>query len=297
MRDVTVTEVLVSPVFWPTYANGTDYTEEDKTALIEAFESISTSRAPRLDPLSRISDADVGAVRRTLRRTSPPQDMFMGVFAPSGPTEKQRGLMMVLQYLSTYDWKGWAKPLYPVPVTAIEQVTLDYILRLLCAKEPLPPFANGNWISAVTHIHGAFLGSSSLAAKTVFSHAVRDFAEPIVDWSAHQCKSFKKLGTPPWCTLCWCTLRLGCTVPRSAVPYHAVLSRTSQCCTVPLPAVPYRSLLYRTVPLHAVPYHSVLYHRTTQYCTVPLSAVPYHPLQQALREGPSTCSGVMTPRS
>ena len=236
-RDVTVREVLVSPIFGPTYANGADYTEEDKAALIDAFETAYTGRQQRLGPWSTITDAEVKGVRLKLRGEGPPEAMFMEVFAPSGPTEKQRGLMMVLQYLSTYDWKGWTRPLYPVPVTPIEQVTLDYVLRLLCAKQPTPPFANGNWLTAITKVHGTF---RSLTSKKVFSHAVREFAIPILEWGAQQCKSFQKLGTPPWSTLCWCTLRLGCTVP---------LYRTVPCCTVPIPA----SLLPCFVPYRTVP--------------------------------------------
>ena len=254
---------LLEP-FWPKTPNGERYSTENGNKVKGVFTGtegdITTWRPSARSAWASISVTDITDLRRTLRNDTP---VFLeDVFAPSGPSNLQLGVMQAVQYLYV-EHKDTDLPIFEI--TDFEQVVIDSILRNLFkepAKDSLERSPFRKWVEVVQAVHGGGSGAASharkITTKHVFSLALRAFAGTCFEWAARQCPSYQGLG--PY------------RLPLAAVPLYLSLYR------LPL----YRSPLYRS-PLYRLPLYRCTAYRLPLYrCTaVPLyrcTAVPLYRL-------------------
>lgn len=207
--------------FEPTTSAGSPYSEAQRTQVMETVCGCVDTHSWQYglrEQWKVIGKADIDKLRRELRSGAPTH--LEDVFAPSGPSQLQRGVMLGLQHLQT-EHSNATQQIFVV--TPFEQCVIDCVLRKL--RDPSDNSLYRRWANVIEEVLGG-KGKDKFSATLTFSVAMREFAPTIFEGCARTCSSYAKFGPYLCCTMLPCTTpsctTYSCTTPSSTTPPYTI---------------------------------------------------------------------------
>ena len=196
--------------FEPTSAGGLPYSAAQRTQVMETVcgcVDVHSWQYGLRGQWKSIPTKDLKTLRRDLRKEEPTH--MEEVFAPSGPSTLQRGVMLGLHHLEN-EHRDATQQIFSI--SAFEQCVVDCVLRKL--KDPSSTSRYRRWANVIEEVLGG-KGKDKFSATLTFSVAMREFAPNMFEGCARTCSSYAEFGqylccTTPSCTTLSCTT-LSCT--------------------------------------------------------------------------------------